>query len=329
MGGMKRLAPFLQMAVSLTLILVLLSRIPLAAVLDVLSAASLPLLIASLPLGIVSVALAAVRWQRLLHSLGYDFPVLSLVRSLFIAAFFNTYVPGGVCGEVVRAVTLPKGESRKGLSRSYIAASVVVDKLVGTMGMIFLGIVGWVCSLGSLSDAKIMRVYAFVLGGATLFFFLLVFAAKRRWLAPIVSTIRLLFPHDLKDRAMILADALQQLLSNTRVLMTTLLLGVGANALVLGAWHMFLVALRTWLPASRLLLHLSMLDILGALPLSHAGLGVRDLSAAYLLGLEGISPDVALTLSLLMFLWYVLWGTVGMLIWCAEALLALCRRQPA
>jgi uncharacterized protein (TIRG00374 family) len=88
--------------------------------------------------------LAFVRWSFYVKALGLPFRVRDGLRLGFVANLYNFVVPGGpVGGDVVRAAFLCREQARK----AQAIASVVLDRLVGVLGLFLLasgaGTLGW------------------------------------------------------------------------------------------------------------------------------------------------------------------------------------------
>ncbi|HEY3593009.1 MAG TPA: lysylphosphatidylglycerol synthase transmembrane domain-containing protein, partial [Polyangiaceae bacterium] len=76
----------------------------------------------------------AVRWWILLAASGIDVPFFTLVRLHYLGFFFNTFMPGGAGGDVIKAVYLTRHCQKK----AEAATIVVVDRVVGLMGLLAL-----------------------------------------------------------------------------------------------------------------------------------------------------------------------------------------------
>jgi uncharacterized protein (TIRG00374 family) len=81
--------------------------------------------------------LMVVRWRILLRASGIDVPFFVLVRLHYLGFFFNTFMPGGSGGDVVKAVYLTRHCARK----AEAATVVVVDRAVGMIGLVALAAV--------------------------------------------------------------------------------------------------------------------------------------------------------------------------------------------
>jgi uncharacterized membrane protein YbhN (UPF0104 family) len=83
-------------------------------------------------------AIASVRWRLTFRACGVEGPIafLQLFRLMWVGAFYNAFVPGGLGGDVVRAVATRTLLGDKGLPA---ALSVVfLDRVLGLIGLLLL-----------------------------------------------------------------------------------------------------------------------------------------------------------------------------------------------
>lgn len=83
---------------------------------------------------LASVLLTFVRWYFLVRAQELPFEVSSAVRLGFMGFFMNTFLPGSVGGDIVKAAFLAREQSR----RTVAVATVLVDRMVGLCGLIWL-----------------------------------------------------------------------------------------------------------------------------------------------------------------------------------------------
>lgn len=83
---------------------------------------------------LVSVLLTFTRWYVLVRAQDLPFALASAVRLGFMGFFMNTFLPGSVGGDIVKAAFLAREQSR----RTVAVATVMVDRLVGLCGLIWL-----------------------------------------------------------------------------------------------------------------------------------------------------------------------------------------------
>ncbi|MEI6200660.1 MAG: lysylphosphatidylglycerol synthase transmembrane domain-containing protein [Enhydrobacter sp.] len=80
---------------------------------------------------------AALRWHILLRSQGLLLRLVETIRISFIAAFFGTFLPGGVGGDLVRVVYIHQATAGR---RTSALLSIFVDRLVGLAALMLCGV---------------------------------------------------------------------------------------------------------------------------------------------------------------------------------------------
>jgi uncharacterized protein (TIRG00374 family) len=102
---------------------------------------------------LAGVLLAFVRWFLLARALDLPFRPGDALRLGFIGTLFNFVIPGAIGGDFVRAAFLAREQKRK----SAAVATVVIDRLVGLLGLFLLGCITGVVAWTGL-DPKVRRL---------------------------------------------------------------------------------------------------------------------------------------------------------------------------
>jgi uncharacterized membrane protein YbhN (UPF0104 family) len=231
------------------------------------------------------------RWRLLIAA----HPTLTwgfLVRSFFVASFFNTILPTTVGGDVVRGYDLIKatGQWKESL------ASILMDRLVGLIGLTALALVAW-AALPTARDDPFLR--------AAFFGFCLVVLST----AGVLGSRRVLraglrpFARIGLGQLQIHAKQFQESLLSYRRQPKTLLKALGITlGLQAGAILMFGAvsqALRLPIPLGYLLLIVPIVAMVSQLPISLNGWGIREGATILFLERIGIGPSQALSFSLI------------------------------
>jgi uncharacterized membrane protein YbhN (UPF0104 family) len=101
------------------------------------------------PLALITViligctAIQFYRWYLLVRVLDLPFTLRNAVRLGMVGLFYNTFLPGSVGGDFVKAFFIARGQPGR---RAAAVATVVADRLVGLFGLIlFAAVVGGGC----------------------------------------------------------------------------------------------------------------------------------------------------------------------------------------
>jgi len=112
-----------------------------------------------------SVALTFVRWYVLVRAQGMPFTLRDALRLGLVGYFFNTFLPGSVGGDLLKAAFIAREQQR----RTVAVATVLIDRGVGLWGLIALTfLVGgafWVTGDELIKDQAELKNVVRVAGG--------------------------------------------------------------------------------------------------------------------------------------------------------------------
>lgn len=86
---------------------------------------------------LTGVLLTFVRWYVLVRAQGLPFSLTAAFRLGLVGFFFNTFLPGAVGGDIVKATCIAREQSR----RTVAVATVLLDRAVGLCGLFWLAAV--------------------------------------------------------------------------------------------------------------------------------------------------------------------------------------------
>ena len=226
--------------------------------------------------------LSSVRWFILSNTLSFPGQWRTYLVFYFVGMYFNLFLPTSVGGDVLKVHFL----SRDGGRRLMAAYSVVGDRLFGLLAMVLLGAgaVGlrpdilpghfvtalWIGGIVILCGLVGLPVFHRILGGP--------------WpkLVERLSSVLVLWQRPQKIFAVLgLSFCLQSL-------------GMGAVALLGGG-------IGIEIPLVFYFASLPLINIATAIPISFSGVGVREGTFVYFLGIKGVQPEQALCLGILFF----------------------------
>lgn len=279
----------LKLAVSGASLFLIFRKTDMAHVAYMLKNIGLPSFLSVSAVYIISQVLSSVRWRTLMLE---KFPVMKLFSLYMIGAFFSTFLPGLIGGDAIRAYYLNKDAKKI----SATLASVFMDRYIGFVSLMLIGIVAYPFSLGSFSGSPyrwlMPGIFAsFVL--ASIFFFGLQLGKRFRVMTEFYDYFSLL-----RKQKGTLASAL-------------------ASSIIIQFLNFFMVIILAW----RMGLQVSLLQLavflpivitISSLPISISGIGVREGAFVILLGLINIRPEAATSLSLSWFFSVVIGSLPGL-----------------
>lgn len=102
---------------------------------------------------LAGVMLAFGRWRLLVRALDLPFSLRDAFRLGWVGMFFNMVIPGAVGGDIVKGAYIARQQHHK----EKAIASVVIDRLVGLIGLFILAAIGGAIAWGRF-DSKIRPV---------------------------------------------------------------------------------------------------------------------------------------------------------------------------
>src|SRR4029077_3114790 len=128
----------LKLAVSVALLAWLFSRVDMGALWATARRASPLWLTIAFAIYALNVLLSVWRWWLLVDAQELDVPFKQLNASMLVALFFNNFLPSNIGGDVVRIADTAKIARSKTLA----ATVVLVDRIMGMMGLILVAATG-------------------------------------------------------------------------------------------------------------------------------------------------------------------------------------------
>jgi uncharacterized protein (TIRG00374 family) len=96
---------------------------------------------------LASVVLTFVRWYFLVRAQGLPFTLPDALRLGAVGFFFNSFLPGSVGGDIIKAAFLAREQSR----RTVAVATVIMDRVIALWALFwFVGLLGLVFWLGGM-----------------------------------------------------------------------------------------------------------------------------------------------------------------------------------
>ena len=260
------------------------------------------LLVAAAILIVLQIFCGGARWRAILLALdGRSATSASRVLAAFYSGiFFNNFPLGTVGGDIAR-VWLARQFKRP---LSQIILSVLVDHVVAVIGLIILAIF----TLPAVSHPSALVAWFACAGVVMLlfvaiYFFRLIGRLFGRWR-----------DHRLVSLVLNLAGELQSLTRNRLALVAVLYALLSSVCAGVSA-YCIARSLGIALSATALMAVMSMVLLVTSIPVSIAGWGVREASIVTILGVLGVSKELALLLSVEVGLLTMLVSLPGGILW--------------
>lgn len=286
----KQLFNLLKIIVSIALIAWIVRGIDLPALWNVLRGAKFGWWAVALIFALAGVLARVARWRTLLNALGVRVPFAELAQIYFIGFLFNNLLPSGLGGDAVRMMELNRHSSRAGDA----VTSVLVDRMVGLFGSLSLALVALIFRWNAV-PVQIAVVAVLAAGGLAVTLFLLIDVTVYNALRKIG-----LF-RTLTDVKFVrgLVDSFQDY--SLPILLRAYGFSLLLSAALIGMNFSIGTALGANIALTHYLVFVPLASIVLILPISFAGLGVRESAYVFLFGQVGVADEVAFSLSLLVY----------------------------
>jgi len=231
--------------------------------------------------------LSAYKWQLLARPLGFDQSLQTFTVYYFVGMYLNLFAPSTVVGDLGRGLLL--AENRKGLGPAL--QSVLADRVSGVVMLL------WVSAMGFLLFGPTVLPAALCYGTiATALLTVVVWWALPHLIAQLGTP-----QHTLRR---VLEQVIFPYRAQTALLVRACVLAFAFQLFQLGLQVLLAHAVGLAVPVWYLTLFFPLVNILGFLPLSFGGVGVRESGYVVFLAQIGISRDAALAFGLS-------WSAVG------------------
>jgi uncharacterized protein (TIRG00374 family) len=287
----RRLAPLaLRLLVSAVLIGWLLWRVDVGAMAGRFRSVGADTVGVVLGLQLVNTALKSYKWQQLLAADRIHLSHRAAFTSYMVGTFFSVFLPTAIGGDAVRAVDVARRSGR----RAATATSVVADRVLGFAAIGVVGLAALALGAASALDGRLrglgVGLYLAVLAASGVAF--------TDWLRRAAEWIPVRREGRLRQVLQAIATSVAAYRRSGGLLRWAAVSVVAQVIVIVAIWRIAR-ALAIDVAPSYFFAIVPLVSLVESLPVSIFGLGTRDVSYVYLLGLVGVGREAALSVSLL------------------------------
>ena len=280
----------LRVGISACLFVFLFSKVDVQALWQALKTIDVGLLLIAFAISLISYILCFYRWNMLLVASGMKFPFRTVLGPYLGGIFFTLSPLSTISGDAVRGLDL----SLHSKKTKEVMATVLLDRLSGFVGMVFVVLIALLFGFKYISKPSFL-ISIFIL------VFILVSAVLVLFNPYIYEKINRILPtHNRITRG--LKNMHQEVFSfrlNPKLLVTNLLFSVGIQSIAPLVSYLLSLALHVKISFVYFLVLLPIIGAISMLPISVAGLGVRENSFRLFFSKVGVSHDVATAMGIL------------------------------
>ncbi len=292
--GKGRLILLSKLLFSGLLLTVLFWRVDRATFVRTVQALPMKVFLGCLGLYALGYVISTVRWRLLLLAEGIRLPLWQLTLLYFEGAFFNLFLPSLIGGDIFRGYAIYK------ITRGHDAsiASILVDRLSGFAALIAIALTALAAAHRRVHDPQVAIMILAVAAAFTLLILMLLQTGTKERAAGALRVVGLTrFQAKLHG----LVEALHRYRGHHRALGQAVLLSALLQALIIVTYYLVAAGLNLGVPIAYFFLYVPLITFVAMLPVSVAGLGVREGGAVYFFAKVGVDAAAALTMSLVWF----------------------------
>jgi uncharacterized protein (TIRG00374 family) len=282
----------------------LLLKMDISSILNTILSLSFPTLLFVNVINLIAILWGAMKWKYLLRDVSYK----ALLNIYIIGSYYSMVLPGQVAGEAAKAYILGKDH----IETEKVVASVLIDKITAIVGLLIVSVVGLLFSHQRLSP---IIVYSFA--NAVFFFLAILFLCKFSIVNSFIfHTIEIYEKKYYKYNKSItfiknLFGSWLEFICNTKVMLVSIIIGCVFQYFCIEIISSFANNLGIVIPFFDWCWIFGFLSIVLLLPISIAGLGIREGTLVGLLALYGISHEKAMALSFALLSLQLIWALIG------------------
>jgi glycosyltransferase 2 family protein len=249
--------------------------------------------------------LSGYRWHKVLAAHKLIVPLPLLIKSLFVGQFFNSFLPSTIGGDTIRVYDIALYSKK--ITRSL--TTIFIDRLIGIFSLFLVGIVA--LGIGMYLNFEVAAFYWIIVGSfiACLGTFLVIFNPRIAKLFD--SFLRFLKMDDIAEKASYATKAVTELRHEQRFLGESLLISILLQVNVVLYYYFCAQALALEIRLIYFFLFTPIVLIILLLPFTINGIGLREGSYIYFLGIIGTGSGEAIAFSWLSFGLMLTQGVIG------------------
>jgi uncharacterized protein (TIRG00374 family) len=244
-----------------------------------------------------------LRWVLLLHASDSRVTVRDAARIFLVASFVGSFLPAGVGGDMARAY----GLSRVTSERSEALASVAIDRVLGVVSLLALGVAGLLSGPPELLDWRLTALILLLLAASIAVFF-------ADWLVDTLVP-SLWRGHHLSQRVTKLAGALSRYRSRAGVVLHVFTWSLSVQLLRVVQAYFLGLGLNLTVPFRYYLVFMPIGLLMLLLPISVSGFGLPQGVIVWLMRPLGVAEEQSFALSTLIILTGLAGNLPGVFLW--------------
>lgn len=304
---------WLRLLLSSILVVFIFKMVKFNRLIELISAIKFPFLCLALALDIFERLLMAYKWKFLLAIKRINLAFSKSVKIYFVSTFVGTFLPSGLGGDILRAYSL----SKQGADSSQAISSIIVDRILSLLSSLIIAIVGILLYSKLRHDSNVLQSVMVTVAGFGIFLFVVMNKKMMQWFFERLKIFKL--PR-LQSKMEQLYNASLDYNDHKPALFYVFILSFLFQFVRVMVTFAGSLALNQHIDAAYFFIFVPVIILLAVLPISVAGIGVREGAFVYFFSQVGMSASEAFTLSLLIYAVAMIATLPGGIIYVAEGL---------
>jgi hypothetical protein len=262
------------------------------------------------PLYVVFVALlfactqvvSTYRWRAIL-SKDIDIPYTKLLSIYYIGMFFNNFMPTMVGGDIIKGYYIYKHTGRGDIS----LASIFMDRYSGVTALIVVTAIALIPGWSLLKGTGLPGFFVLLIGSYLAISLVLWVTFLHRWVMRLLAKIHF---YGINRKIETVYTTLMSYKTHRAILVKIFICSAVVQVGVMVGYYILSRGLAMTVPLGYFFLFIPLATVVSMLPVSLAGLGIREGAFVYLFTKVGSSQEQALTLSLM---WFAIMACVSLI----------------
>ena len=285
---------WLKLLVSLALLAFLFSRTDLQAIRALFRSLRVPLLLSSVALYLLAQIVSTLRWRCLLQAEQINLSTWRLILLYFEGMFFNLMLPTVIGGDIVRGYQIFRLTQQKESS----LASILVERLSGYVALIMIACIALILGSSHLHDPVTVWLTVASAAGIIGIIAALLNDQLQMLVFRVLNRTGLGRFHEVLQG---FYGALRRYWKHRRALLQAVGLSLIIQSIVIMTFYLISRSLNLSVPLRYFFMFVPLISVVSMLPISVAGLGVRESGSVYFFAKVGLDSAGAISLSLLWF----------------------------
>ncbi len=299
----KHLFTIIKIAISGFIMYVLFSNMDMVKFKDTIFSINPIALVAAVVLLLCVQVVSTLRWSIIL-SKDAKVPFRTLISIYLIGMFFNNFLPTIVGGDVLKGYYLYKASGKGGLA----AASVFLDRYAGVSALMTIALIAIILGHSLLEGTRVVEFLLIIIASYVCASLILWVDLFHSWFMKIMAKIHF---YGINQKIEALYQVLMSYKGERSIISRAFVCSLFIQSTVMFIYFLFGWGLGIDISIGYYFIFVPIATVVSMLPISLAGLGVREGVFVYLFSTAGVPKEQAIGVSLLFFFITVLVSLAG------------------